>query len=295
VHYPVLAAAFHTIGLRFILTARWEFRRSADLMKTSMKFTFVPRSASGILIAITLVCFAFLPKMQAVSPPPDGGYAGGNTAEGQSALLSLTTGTFNTAIGFFSGLSLTDGSFNTGTGAGTLLVNSAAENTAVGAAALLNNTTGASNTAIGFAAGINQISGSNNIYIGDAADPTDTNVIAIGNISSSGTAYDSFFVGGVFGASVNSATATAVFVDDSGKLGTMLVGANGNRMTVPRAQGAQPQAMLNELHKEQKRIAELESMVARLAATVKEQAAQIQKVSAQLELNKPAPQTVANK
>jgi uncharacterized coiled-coil protein SlyX len=52
--------------------------------------------------------------------------------------------------------------------------------------------------------------------------------------------------------------------------------------------------MLNELRKEQKRVAELEGTVARLAATVKEQAAQIQKVSAQLELNKPAPQTVEN-
>jgi len=31
-----------------------------------------------------------------------------------------------------------------------------------------------------------------------------------------------------------------------------------------------------------------------LAATVKEQAAQIQKVSAQIEVNKPAPQTVLN-
>jgi len=51
---------------------------------------------------------------------------------------------------------------------------------------------------------------------------------------------------------------------------------------------------LNEFQKQQKRIAELERTVARLAATVKEQAAQIQKVNAQLELNKPAPQTVLN-
>ena len=32
------------------------------------------------------------PKAKAVSPLPDGGYPGGNTAEGQNALLSLTTG-----------------------------------------------------------------------------------------------------------------------------------------------------------------------------------------------------------
>jgi hypothetical protein len=39
----------------------------------------------------------------------------------------------------------------------------------------------------------------------------------------------------------------------------------------------------------------LEDTVARLAATVKEQAAQIQKVSAQVEVNKPAPQLVVKK
>jgi hypothetical protein len=53
--------------------------------------------------------------------------------------------------------------------------------------------------------------------------------------------------------------------------------------------------MLEESLKQQKRIAELEGTVARLAAMVKEQAAQIQKVSAQLEVSKAGPQTVANK
>jgi hypothetical protein len=42
------------------------------------------------------------PNAKAVSPPPDGGYPGGNTAEGQNALLSLITGAYNTAIGVFS-------------------------------------------------------------------------------------------------------------------------------------------------------------------------------------------------
>ena len=37
---------------------------------------------------------------RAVSPPPDGGYPNGNTAEGEDALFSLTTGTGNTALGF---------------------------------------------------------------------------------------------------------------------------------------------------------------------------------------------------
>jgi hypothetical protein len=53
--------------------------------------------------------------------------------------------------------------------------------------------------------------------------------------------------------------------------------------------------MIEESLKQQKRIAELEGTVARLAATVKDQAAQIQKVNARLEVSKASPQTVANK
>jgi len=43
-------------------------------------------------ILAVLACIALLPEAQAVSPAPDGGYPGGNTAEGQNALLSRTTG-----------------------------------------------------------------------------------------------------------------------------------------------------------------------------------------------------------
>ena len=93
------------------------------------------------LIIFSITGVAFLSKSQAVVPPPDGGYAGGNTGEGNSALLGLTTGTYNTAVGIYSVLSLTDGSFCTGIGAGTLLANTANENTATGAGALLGNTT----------------------------------------------------------------------------------------------------------------------------------------------------------
>jgi len=59
--------------------------------------------------------------------------------------------------------------------------------------------------------------------------------------------------------------------------------------------------LLNEFLKEHRKnekqeatIAFLKAEIATLSAIVKEQVSQIEKVSAQLELNKPAPQTVLN-
>jgi hypothetical protein len=105
-----------------------------------------------IHIVIGIVCIGLLSRAQAVVPPPDGGYQGFNTAEGQNALFSLTTGAGNTAVGWFSLSTNAAGSFNTATGAGSLLFNTADQNTAFGAAALLFNTTGINNTAVGAAA-----------------------------------------------------------------------------------------------------------------------------------------------
>src|SRR6266542_7102612 len=92
-------------------------------------------------IPMALGFLALLPLAQAVLPAPDGGYPGGNTAEGQNALFGLTTGGYNTAVGLFSLRSNTTSSFNTALGAGTLVVNHGDENTATGAAALFSNTT----------------------------------------------------------------------------------------------------------------------------------------------------------
>jgi hypothetical protein len=64
-----------------------------------------------IHILILIVCLAFMPKMQAVTPVPDGGYANFTTAEGQNALFSLTAGAGNTGVGWFSLKSVTTGSF----------------------------------------------------------------------------------------------------------------------------------------------------------------------------------------
>jgi hypothetical protein len=95
--------------------------------------TIVRSRSASILTALALGAFALSPKVRAVTPPPDGGYAGGNTAEGQNALLNLTTGGFNTAVGFLSLRNNTTGAFNTAIGAGTLLANTADNNTATGA------------------------------------------------------------------------------------------------------------------------------------------------------------------
>jgi hypothetical protein len=92
-----------------------------------------------LFVTLAFICLGLLPKVQAVAPPPDGGYPGGNTAEGQNALLGLTSGTYNTAVGFLSLQTLTTGQFNTATGAGTLLTNTADNNTATGAGVLFNN------------------------------------------------------------------------------------------------------------------------------------------------------------
>ncbi len=127
------------------------------------------KTAESILLILSLVCIGLLPNAQAVSPPPDGGYLGGNTAEGQDALLSLTSGLYNTAIGFLSLKSNTAGGFNTAVGAGALLFNTAEQNTATGAGALLNNTSGSFNTADGEAALFFNTTGVNNTAVGVSA------------------------------------------------------------------------------------------------------------------------------
>src|SRR6267154_3820321 len=85
-------------------------------------------------VLFVFVCLGLLPKVQAVTPAPDGGYAGGNTAEGANALFSLTTGGYNTGNGWNSLHALSSGSFNTGIGAATLFTNTGDQNTATGAA-----------------------------------------------------------------------------------------------------------------------------------------------------------------
>jgi hypothetical protein len=141
-------------------------------MKTSIKNLTTVLLFSPIVLAY----FALSEIAQAapdVHPPPDGGYPRGNTAEGDSALFSLTTGFYNNAVGFLSLLSLTTASFNTADGAGTLLLNNANENTATGAGALLSNNA-PRNTADGAFALLFNTTGVDNTAVGDRAMQSNT-------------------------------------------------------------------------------------------------------------------------
>jgi hypothetical protein len=347
------------------------------------------------LILLAVGSFALCQQVQSATdtPDPGGSLPVSNTADGHNALLSLITGgTYNSAFGFDALLSLTDGDFCTAVGGAALILNTGSQNTAVGAGALLSNTTGDSNTAvgafamfnnaagpfntavgfealmhatananaavgdlalinvstgffntaIGAAAGENQTTGHNNVYIGQGS---------FGVPGESNTCY----IQGIFGQTVDPATAALALVDTNGKLGTVVSSQRFKKDIEPMDKASEavlslkpvtfhyksdkkgtPQCgliaeevakvdpnlvvrdkngeilsvhydqvwnmMLNEFLKEHQKVKDLEATVAQqrkgmeiLTAQLKEEAAQIQKVSAQLEMNKPAAKVVVNK
>lgn len=144
----------------FKLDSRPVAFQNFKLMKTSIRL---------IITTVAFLCIGLLPNADAVSPPPDGAYAGANTAEGANALFSLTTGLYNTAIGFFSLEAVKTGSFNTAIGAGALFANTGDDNTATGSGALLNNTLGDHNTANGESALFKNSTGTGNTAVGSEA------------------------------------------------------------------------------------------------------------------------------
>jgi hypothetical protein len=116
-----------------------------------------------------LIPWAILPMARAVDPPPDGGYSGANTAEGDGALF--TGGGFhNTAIGFQALYSNSGGYENTATGSYALYSNiEGYSNTATGSGALFSNGDGGYNTATGIQALYSNSSGFFNTATGYGA------------------------------------------------------------------------------------------------------------------------------
>ena len=105
-----------------------------------------------------------------------------NTASGASALFFNTTGSFNTASGFEALGSNTTGSSNTASGDGALVFNTTgSSNTASGVGALASNTTGSFNTAIGGGASVSTGNLTNATAIGANAIVDASNKILLGD------------------------------------------------------------------------------------------------------------------
>ena len=330
-----------------------------------MKTTIVSRNcvhhSRSVLLSVSLLiaCIGLLPNAQAVDPPPDGGYPGGNTAEGQNALFSLTIGTYNTAVGLFSLRALTFGEFNTGVGAGTLFFNNAHQNTAIGAGALLSNVTGHGNTANGTLALLNNTSGDDNIALGNNAGSlltTGNFNIDIGNpglagesstIRIGGNLQTRTFIAGIRGVTTGNANAIPVLIDSLGQLGMMSSSRRFKEEIKPMDQTSEaihslkpvtfhyksdttdtPQfgliaeevaavtpdlvvrdkegkpytvryeavnaMLLNEFLKAHQKMEKQGAIIAKQQMQIEALTAGLQRVSEQLELSKPAPQTVAN-
>ncbi len=92
-----------------------------------------------------------------------------NTADGYRALTANTTGSYNTAVGADALFSNVSGSSNTADGAFALTNNRGSYNTANGAGALFVNNTGSYNTANGNSALASNISGNFNTATGNGA------------------------------------------------------------------------------------------------------------------------------
>jgi hypothetical protein len=191
---------------------------------------------------------------QALMGNGQGGY---NASVGYMAMLWSTTGSYNAAIGYMALASnntldprgnMRSGDLNVGIGAYSLYGNVGGSNVAIGPWSMylnnkgignvsvgrqslygnlsgnyntalglrsLENVTGSNNVAIGVTAGSLVSSGSGNIHIGNVGKPSDNAAIRIGS------AQTSAYLAGAVGRTVDAKTAAVLYIDASGKIGTV--------------------------------------------------------------------------
>jgi Chaperone of endosialidase len=248
-----------------------------------------------------------------------------NTASGDFALFSNTTGDSNTASGSSALLYNITGNFNTASGANALYYNATGiHNTADGAGALYFNTTGASNVGIGFNAGRALTTGSGNVCIGQGVLGVagESNTTRIRNVYASIASGRAVYVtaGNKIGTLVSSRrfkqeikpmekASEAILalrpvsfrykkeIEDNGakmfgliaeeveKVDPELVTRNEKGEAETVRYDAVNVMLLNEFLKEHRKVEQMQKQIEALTAG-------LQKVSAQLELNKAATQTV---
>ncbi len=239
----------------------------------------------------------------------------GNTANGWTALGSNTGGDFNTAVGWDA-----LGSNTTGSG-----------NTALGFGALFTNTTGNNNIALGDFSGKGVVTANDVICIGSlGADVDDTTWIGnvYGVTTQSGTTAPVVVSdGGQLGTVVSSerfkkdiatmdkasevilslrpvtfhyksdareAPQFGLIAEEVAKVNPALVLPDKEGKPYTVRYDAVNAMLLNEFLKEHRKVEKLEAALRAVNERLAEQDAKIQKVSAQVEVSKPAPQTVLN-
>jgi hypothetical protein len=255
-----------------------------------------------------------------------------NTANGAGALFSNTIGISNTANGFHALFSNTTGGANTATGSSALLVNTGDFNTANGFSALQNNTTGQLNVALGVDAGFAVTTANNVICIG-ANGANVNNSCFIGNIygTSEGGTISAVYVNsdGQLGtqpppsarrfkkqikpmdmaseailrlkpvtfqykSDIKDTQEFGLIAEEVAKADPNLVVRDQKGEIYTVRYDAVNAMLLNEFLKEHRKVEEMEKAMVVFSSRLKAQEAQIQKVSAQLDASKPAPQVVNN-
>ncbi|PYJ77172.1 MAG: hypothetical protein DME69_11350 [Verrucomicrobia bacterium] len=230
-----------------------------------------------------------------------------NTANGYNALYNNTTGGSNITLGFQAGLNLTTG--NSNIDIGNVGVAGESKRIRIGTAGTQTKTFIAGISGATVAGGVGVIVGSNG-QLGtvvsserfkDAIKPMDKASEAILALKPVTFHYKKDL-------DPEGVPQFGLVAEDVEKVNRALVArdADGNVYTV--RYDAVNAMLLNEFLKAHRKVEEQEATITQLkstvaqqqkgmeifAATLKEQASQIQKVSAQLELNKPAPRTVLN-
>jgi len=250
-----------------------------------------------------------------------------NTAVGANALLADTSGTDNCAVGFEALTSDTGGGANTAVGRGALDQNVSGNfNTAIGKDAG-GLATGSGNVYIGHL--VAGVAGENNhTYIRNINNTSvnggGTDVVTVdlttgllGHLSSSRrykedikpmnksseVVYQLKPVTYRYKKDIDRTQSPAfgLIAEEVAKVNPNLVARNSQGQPESVHYEMVNAMLLNEFLKEHKKVEELQATVAQqqkgmevLTAQLKEQAAQIQKVSAQIEMSKPAPQVVVN-
>ena len=241
-------------------------------------------------------------------------------------------GTQNTAIGAAALLSNTTGFDNTAVGAAALSNNLGTENTAIGAGALRNNSTGTANIALGRIAGLGVTTASNVISIGSLGGNVD-NSCFIGNIYGTTTQSQNLLPvvvsdGGQLGTVASSErfkkdivtieqASEAILslrpvtfhyksdVKETPQFGLIAeeVAKVNPALVLPDKEGkpytvrydAVNAMLLNEFLKEHRKNQEQEATIARLEKQIDALTSGLQKVSAEVQMARAAPQVVLNK